>query len=202
VIRLALIGDSIAWGQGATRAEDRLANRVVRDLASRGIEATARVLAVPGARSSDLSSQVDRALDPLPDVAVLVIGANDLTHLVPVARAEADFTSAVRRLRQAGVEVVVAPAPDLSAVPHVPVGMRPLVRAASDDLRQRQAAASRRLGARVADADGATSNAFRQDAALFSADRFHPSSAGYAVIARALLPEVLAAAGEILSARR
>jgi lysophospholipase L1-like esterase len=108
----------------------------------------------------------------------------------------------VRRLRQAGVEVVVAPAPDLSAVPHVPVGMRPLVRAASDDLRQRQAAASRRLGARVADADGATSNAFRQDAALFSADRFHPSSAGYAVIARALLPEVLAAAGEVLSARR
>jgi lysophospholipase L1-like esterase len=202
VIRLALIGDSIAWGQGATRAEDRLANRLVRDLASRGIEATARVLAVPGARSSDLSSQVDRALDPLPDVAVLVIGANDLTHLVPVARAEADFTSAVRRLRQAGVEVVVAPAPDLSAVPHVPVGMRPLVRAASDDLRQRQAAASRRLGARVADADGATSNAFRQDAALFSADRFHPSSAGYAVIARALLPEVLAAAGEVLSARR
>jgi lysophospholipase L1-like esterase len=202
VIRLALIGDSIAWGQGATRAEDRLANRLVRDLASRGIEATARVLAVPGARSSDLSSQVDRALDPPPDVVVLVIGANDLTHLVPVPRAEADFTSAVRRLRQAGVEVVVAPAPDLSAAPHVPVGMRPLVRAASDDLRQRQAAASRRLGARVADADGATSNAFRQDAALFSADRFHPSSAGYAVIARALLPEVLAAAGEVLSARR
>jgi lysophospholipase L1-like esterase len=29
---------------------------------------------------------------------------------------------------------------------------------------------------------------------LFSADRFHPSSAGYAVIADALLPSVLVAA--------
>jgi lysophospholipase L1-like esterase len=49
-------------------------------------------------------------------------------------------------------------------------------------------------GARVADADGATARAFGADPRLFSADRFHPSSAGYAVIAEALRPEVLAAA--------
>ena len=36
--------------------------------------------------------------------------------------------------------------------------------------------------------------AFGADPSLFSADRFHPSSAGYARIATALLPHVRAAA--------
>jgi lysophospholipase L1-like esterase len=53
--------------------------------------------------------------------------------------------------------------------------------------------AAEALGGRVADGDGATARAFAADHRLFSADRFHPSSAGYAVIASALLPQVLAA---------
>jgi lysophospholipase L1-like esterase len=36
--------------------------------------------------------------------------------------------------------------------------------------------------------------AFAADPAMFAADRFHPSSAGYARIAAALAPTVLAAA--------
>ena len=36
--------------------------------------------------------------------------------------------------------------------------------------------------------------AFAGDPAMFSADRFHPSSAGYAAIASALTPAVLAVA--------
>ena len=38
---------------------------------------------------------------------------------------------------------------------------------------------------------------FAADNSLFSPDRFHPSSAGYAVIASALIPAVIAAAGEV-----
>jgi lysophospholipase L1-like esterase len=49
----------------------------------------------------------------------------------------------------------------------------------------------------VADGDGRTSSVFAEDRSLFSDDAFHPSSAGYAVIADALLPEVLAAAESI-----
>lgn len=39
----------------------------------------------------------------------------------------------------------------------------------------------------MADADGRTSAAFAVGPSLFSPDRFHPSSDGYAVIADALL---------------
>jgi lysophospholipase L1-like esterase len=141
--------------------------------------------------------QVDRALEWGPQVAVIVIGANDLTHLVPPVDAAASLGRAVRRLREAGVEVVVAPAPDLSMVPHVPAVMQPIVRAASEDLRARQVRVVEELGGLVADGDHATSRAFADDRSLFSADRFHPSSAGYAVIAAAVLPVVTAAAARV-----
>jgi lysophospholipase L1-like esterase len=88
----------------------------------------------------------------------------------------------------------VAPAPDLSAVPHVPVAVRPVLRVASERLRARQVEAVRSAGGRVADEDGETSAAFAADRSLFSGDAFHPSSAGYRVIVDALLPAVLAAA--------
>jgi lysophospholipase L1-like esterase len=194
VTRLALVGDSIAWGLGAAREEDRLAARLVRGLADHGVAATSRVFAVSGARSAGLGAQVTRAVAWEPDVTVVVIGANDLTHLVPPDQAVADLQDAVRRLRAAGSDVVIAPAPDLSMVPHVPPALRPVVQAASQELRRRQVAVAEALGARVADGDGGTARAFRADPRMFSADRFHPSSAGYAVIAGALLPEVLAAA--------
>ena len=188
--RLAVLGDSIAWGQGAARERDRLAPRLVDALVSRGHDAEARVFAVPGATSTHLSSQVGRALAWQPDVAVLVIGANDLTHLVPVDVAARALGDAVRRLRAAGTEVVVAPAPDLSAVPHVPVFLRETVRAAADLLREQQESVVLAGGGRIADPDQRASRAFATDPSLFSADRFHPSSAGYAVIADSLLPAV------------
>lgn len=193
-MRLALLGDSIAWGQGAARERDRLGPRLVDALSQRGVDVELGTFAVPGARSSGLARQVDTALPWGSDVAVIVIGANDLTHREPVATAARALAEAVRRLRGAGAEVVVAPAPDLSAVPHVPLALRAVVRAAGDALRAQQVAAASAAGAWVADPDQRASRAFGVDPSLFSADRFHPSSAGYAVIADALLPTVVEAA--------
>jgi lysophospholipase L1-like esterase len=190
-LRLALLGDSIAFGQGAHRQEDRPASRLARALTSHGVDVDTRVFAVRGARSAGLAAQVDGALAWRPDVAVVVVGANDLTHQVPPERAARDLGAAVRRLTDAGAEVVVAPAPDLSAVPHVPPALRPVVRAGSDLLRSQQTEAVLAAGGRVADADGSTSAAFAADRSLFSGDSFHPSSAGYRVIVDALVPVVL-----------
>ncbi|MCW2835315.1 MAG: lipolytic protein family [Nocardioides sp.] len=194
VTRLAVLGDSIAWGQGAARARDRLAPRLADGLALHGLEVDVGVFAVPGARSSGLASQVRAALAWSPDLAVVVIGANDLTHRAPVADAVQALADAVRKLREADVQVVVAPAPDLSSVPHVPAFLRDAVRAAGQSLRRHQVAAVVEAGGHVADADQRASRAFAGDPSLFSADRFHPSSAGYAVIADALLPALLVAA--------
>lgn len=200
-LRLALLGDSIAYGVGAERSDDTLAPRLRVHLEQAGIETLTRVFAWPGARSANLRRQVERALAWQPDVALIIIGANDLTHQVRAAEASADLRQAVRALTSEGVEVVLAPAPDLSVVPHVPPALRDLVRSRSMQFRKAQVAAATQEGAVVADADASTSTSFADDLALFSRDRFHPSSAGYARIARELSPVVRGAAVRTAAAR-
>jgi lysophospholipase L1-like esterase len=196
-LRLAVLGDSMAFGTGATRTSETLAPRLVAALAAAGIHVESRVFAVPGAISADLAGQVERARAWRPDLAVLVVGANDLTRLVPPERAAAALAVAVRALAGLGARVVLAPAPDLSVVPHVPPAFRRIVRMGSEMLRRAQVRVTLQEGGLVADPDGATSAAFAQDPAMFSVDRFHPSGAGYAVIAAALAPVVVDAAREV-----
>jgi lysophospholipase L1-like esterase len=193
-LRLALLGDSIAYGVGAERRSDTLVERLRRELTAHGLATDTHVFAKSGARSSGLARQVRRAVSWRPDVAVFVIGANDLSHTVPPDRAAEALKTAVRALRAAGAQAVVAPAPDLSVVPQVPARMRDSLRRASALLRERQIEAVLGEGGRVADPEGRTSMQFSRNTALFSADRFHPSSEGYAVIAQALSPLVLEAA--------
>ena len=200
-LRLAVLGDSIAYGTGAARVADTIGPRLVAALGAAGVRAEHRVFAVPGAVSADLPAQVERVRAWRPQLAVVVIGANDLTRLVPPERAAATLGAAVKALRAAGTQVVLAPAPDLSIVPHVPPFLREIVRAGSAVMRSAQVRAVRAEGGLVADADGATSAAFAADPRLFSADRFHPSSAGYEVIASALAPVVEDAARRIVPQR-
>ncbi len=200
-LAFAVLGDSIAYGQGAARQADTVGARLAAHLVAAGIDTDLRVFAVPGARSQALAGQARSAASWRSDLALVIIGANDLTHFVPPQQAAAHLGDAVRTLRAAGAEVVVSPAPDLSVVPWVPPQTRMLVRAASLTLQQAQTRAAIDAGARVADIAGNSTAAFAGDARLFSADRFHPSSAGYAVIAEALAPAVRAAATSALAGR-
>ncbi|MBA3524781.1 MAG: SGNH/GDSL hydrolase family protein, partial [Geodermatophilaceae bacterium] len=120
MLRLAVLGDSIAFGTGASHDRDTLGPGLVARLAAAGVASEARVFAVPGARSVDLTGQVERCAGWAPNIVVIVIGANDVTHFVPADVAAESLRVAVRALRAVRAEVVLAPAPDLSAVPHVP----------------------------------------------------------------------------------
>lgn len=200
-LAFAVLGDSIAFGQGAARPADTVGARLAAELAAGGVATDVRMFAVPGARSQALGGQARSAASWRPGLALIIVGANDLTHFVPPEQAAAQLGDACRTLRAAGAEVVVAPAPDLSVVPWVPPQARLVVRAASAALRQAQTRAAVAAGARVADLEAGSAAAFAADAGMFSSDRFHPSSAGYAVIAAALSPAVHAAAAAALSGR-
>ena len=117
MLSLVVLGDSIAFGQGADRPADTIGRRLAAALEARGTPTRLAVHAVPGAVSAGLASQIQAALAGQVDVVVVIIGANDLTHFVPVPRAAAQLGQAVRVLREHGVAVVVVPAPDLAAVP-------------------------------------------------------------------------------------
>lgn len=197
-LKFAVLGDSIAYGQGAARPADTPGERLVASLDLADIAAELRVFAVPGARSEALAGQARQTVAWGADFALIIIGANDLIRFVPPAVAAEQLRVAVAILREAAVEVVLAPAPDLSAVPWVPPQFRALVQTGSGVLRRAQTEVALAAGVLVADVHTHTAPRFAAEPTLFSADRFHPSSAGYDVIAEALAPAVHAAAARAL----
>ncbi|WP_275416238.1 GDSL-type esterase/lipase family protein [Actinoplanes xinjiangensis] len=83
-----MLGDSFAAGYGAARPHETAGNLVAGSLSR---QAGRRVLlhrpAFASAMSSDLVHQVDAALRHAPDVAVIYIGYNDVTHFAPLKQA-------------------------------------------------------------------------------------------------------------------
>src|SRR5690606_18772554 len=67
VLRLLVLGDSIAFGTGAQRADDTLGRRLAAALTDDGADVELHVLAVPGAVSADLPRQVRAAAPPAAD---------------------------------------------------------------------------------------------------------------------------------------
>lgn len=192
-LRLVLLGDSTALGVGVERMVETVGGQLGQLLAEtsamRRVELSS--VAVSGSRSADLGTQVARALvGPRPDVAVILIGANDAIRFANVADAAEHLAMAVRRLRTAGVPVVVGTCPDLGAARAFAQPLRQIVGWQGQRLARAQAAAVRSADGIPVDLAGQTGAVFRADAGTYCHDGYHPSADGYRVWAHALLPAV------------
>jgi len=196
-LKVALIGDSGAAGYGVERVEETpgaLLASGVAEQADRRVYL--REFAVVGARSADLTAQVGRALPIEPDVAVILIGANDVTHSVRPSESVRHLSEAVRRLVDAGVEVVVGTCPDLGTIKPIAPPLRQVARSWSRRLAAAQTIAVVEARGRSVSLGSILGLEFAADPAVFfGPDRFHPSADGYRSMAAVLLPSVLAAVG-------
>lgn len=195
-VHLVVIGDSSAAGLGCERADQTpgalLAGGIARDLRTR---VDLDVVAVTGARSADLEVQVARAMRRPVDVAVIVIGANDVTHRVPIASSARDLARAVTTLRKAGAQVVVGTCPDLGTVKPVMQPLRTVAAKWSRRLAAAQTVATVEAGGVAVSLGDLLAAAFHEHPHLWSIDRFHPSAEGYRRMVDALLPSVLESLG-------
>lgn len=198
-VELLVLGDSLGAGLGAERAKDTLGARLARGLAKKARRAVRlRTAAVVGSESSALAAQIEALPQNYrPDVAVIVVGGNDVTHRVPVAESVRHLTEAIGALRARGAEVVVGTCPDLGALQQMPQPLRGLGSRMSRQLAAAQRTAATSAGARAVSLRHVVGPFFITNPdEMFSLDRFHPSSLGYKRTAKAILPSVLHALGE------
>ena len=196
-VRLVLLGDSSAAGLGVHRSEETPAVVIARGLAEASVRPVdVTTVALSGAESRDLDRQVSLVLDRSPHVAVIMIGANDVTHRVPQRESVSALATACRRLRDAGCEVVVGTCPDLGTVEPIQHPLRWVARRWSRQLAAAQTIAVVEAGGRSVSLGDILGPEFAaKPSEMFGPDRFHPSAAGYAAAASVLLPAVCAAAG-------
>lgn len=197
---LGMLGDSTAAGKGVHRPRQTPGALLASGLAAvaeRPVEL--RIVALSGAQSYDLERQVTLVLaDPerTPDVCVIMIGANDVTHRVPAARSVRLLAEAVRRLRDAGCEVVVGTCPDLGTIEPVYQPLRWLARKLSRQLAAAQTIGVLGAGGRTVSLGDLLGPEFAANPReLFGPDNYHPSAEGYATAAMAVLPTLCAALG-------
>jgi lysophospholipase L1-like esterase len=201
-LRLVLLGDSTAAGLGVARTEDTVGGRLAALLGATGRRVVLDGVGVSGSRAGDLRTQVSRALlHGRPDVAVILVGANDATHLTSLDAVQRDLSGAVARLRAAGTAVVVGTCPDLGAARAFAQPLRELVAWSGRRTGAAQREAVRLAGGVPVDLAARTGPVFRADPGTLSEDRFHPSADGYDLWALALYPAVYDAAQSVAAPR-
>ncbi len=194
---LLMLGDSSAAGMGADLPHETVGAIVASGVAAlTGRPAHLTNRAVVGAESSDLERQLANALEEVlrPDVVVIMVGANDVTHRIERSASVRHLEQTVRRIRALGSEVVVGTCPDLGTIEPIQQPLRSLMKRWSRDLAAAQTVAVVEAGGRTVSLGDLLGPEFAASPReMFSSDQFHPSAAGYARAAAALLPSVCAA---------
>jgi lysophospholipase L1-like esterase len=196
-IKVALLGDSSAAGYGVERIVETPGAFFASGLAA---EADRRVhlrtYAKVGAQSSDLAGQIDRALPNDPDLAVILIGTNDVTHRVRPSESVRYLAESVHRLVEADMKVLVGTCPDLGTVKPIPPPLKQVARSMSRRLAAAQAIVVVEAGGIAVSLGSILGPDFAAaPAVLFGPDQFHPSAEGNRALAEVLVPSALNALG-------
>jgi lysophospholipase L1-like esterase len=198
-ITMVVLGDSSAAGYGTHRPRET-PGALLAAGTSRRLRRPVRLYryAVVGCVSPGLAHQVEAAIERQPDIAVILIGGNDVTNRTPVPTAVRHLVDAVRELRAAGAQVVVGTCPDLGAIEPIKPPLRWLARRWSRQLAAAQTIAVVEAGGWTVSLGDLLGPRFAAEPhRMFGWDRFHPSAEGYARAAAALLPTVLSALGSV-----
>ncbi len=190
-IKYLVMGDSTAAGRGGNY-QAGIAVASAQYLA-KDARVTLLNLATSGGRTSDvLAEQMPLAQNFQPDMVLIAVGANDVTHLTArsdLQRYLKDITEQLVAIN-CNVKIVLTGAADMGAIPRFAQPLRSLAGWRTTQLNQvfqRIVLQDKLTFAPIAEEIGPE---FRRRPELFAADRFHPNNQGYdlwsSVITKAL----------------
>ena len=190
LLRLLIVGDSSAAGVGVAQQRDALSGHLSRALATQcGARVRWQLLARSGITSAQCLRMIEAAAPAAADVAVVVLGVNDVVEQVPSRRAVAAREAIANRLRNAhGVaHVVFAPLPPVRRFPGLP---QPLRWVAGTDARRHDQAVARWAAER--DDVSHVPIDLPLNRGVMAGDGFHPGEPVYRVCGVALAEHIAA----------
>lgn len=176
-LRLTVVGESTAAGCGAQSHEEAFAGAFARSLADRrGRPVTWTVHGRSGATIRRVRYRILPDLGTDADVAVLLIGVNDVLNRTPATRWREDVAAVVDALTARATHVVVTGIPPFESFPSLPRALREHLAQSGlvlDDI-------ARELCSARPDVSWIDStDLVPVGEEFFARDGFHPSPAGY-----------------------
>jgi lysophospholipase L1-like esterase len=196
-IAMAVLGDSLAFGLGATKEEAGLAHLWHAQLRAERPGSTLYTFGVPHATMGDvLRHQIPQLHGLEADLVVLIAGANDLRYTRDVLRIAQSFRSLLEAIRLATphAQIVAGGIPDVTQTIAVPNVLKPAVQRLCARINERMREIASASGYRFIDMFEFTRAPLCPDKSYLCEDGFHPNDFGYAEIARRSYPEIAAAA--------
>lgn len=192
-VSMAILGDSLAYGLGATCAENGLAHLLFRQMREVRPGSTFSNYGIPHSTMGDvLRHQVPQLARASASMVLLIAGANDMRFTRDVALIERRFRRLLESVHAAApVAVIVAAGmPDITKTAGVP----PLLKAAAARVCRRINDAMRRvigeLDDEFLDLFEYTSSPLFPDREYLCRDGYHPGDFGYAEIAERAYPTI------------
>jgi lysophospholipase L1-like esterase len=187
-LRLLMLGDSSAAGVGVAEQSQALAGYLPTALARQaGLRVQWRLLAQSGLTSAQCLLRLASSSPFTADVAVVVLGVNDVVDQIPSQRAIAARSAIANRLRNAhGVaHVVFAPLPPVHHFPALP---QPLRWVAGQDARRHDEAVAAWASTRSDVSHVPIDLPLNRE--LMADDGFHPGEAVYRICGTALAEHI------------
>lgn len=196
-VSFVMMGDSTAAGFAVVDGQQTPGSLLASSIAAAADRPVRmRNVAVVGATSQDLPAQLTAVREQPADLAVILIGANDVINRLRPAEAVRHLTEVVDELTSAGTAVVVGTCPDLGTVRPIGWPLRHVARRASRQLAAAQTIAVVEAGGRTVSLSDLLTDVFWDNPQqMFGPDQFHPSEHGYTHLAAALLPSACLALG-------
>lgn len=181
-LRYIMMGDSTAVGRGGDY-ERGIALSSVENLA-KDYKVDFLNTAVSGARVRDVrTSQLRQAVMFNPDIATIVVGSNDVTHVTKLSSVREDIMSVIDQLikQNCNVKIVLTGAADMGSIPRIPQPLRLLAGIRTNQINEVFKEVAKNKELTFAPIAQETGSIFRRDKSLFAQDYFHPNNRGYQI---------------------
>lgn len=180
-VTYVVLGDSTAVAQGGSY-ETGIAVESAKLIAGKNHRVTLKNHGVSGARVHDVLEKQLSEISYTPDIVLLSMSANDVTHGTSVQSVKNDTSQIISDLRQKNpaVQIFITGTPAMGSIPRFPQPLRWAAGKRTEQMNRMfvQLAADQRItNIEIAQKLGPR---FAKNPQLFAPDKFHPNNKGYA----------------------